>query len=51
METIDIRVAQAQLSRLLKRVAAGEEFVISRAGRPVVRLIPYEVAPRPIGQT
>ncbi len=28
------------LSRLLRRVAAGEEVVICRAGQPVARLVP-----------
>ena len=42
METIDIRDAQTQLARLLKRVAAGEEIIIAKAGKPVARLVPYE---------
>jgi antitoxin (DNA-binding transcriptional repressor) of toxin-antitoxin stability system len=27
---------------LLRRVQAGEEVIIARAGRPVARLVPYE---------
>jgi len=42
METIDIRDAQTQLARLLKRVAAGEEIIIAKAGKPVARLVPYK---------
>ena len=45
METIEIRDAQAQLARLLKRVAAGEEIVIAKAGKPVARLVPYGKSP------
>jgi prevent-host-death family protein len=33
--------AETHLSRLLERVERGAEFVITRAGRPVARLVPY----------
>lgn len=33
--------ARNQLSRLLRRVQAGERFVITRHGRPVAELIPF----------
>jgi prevent-host-death family protein len=45
MTSVDIRAAKANFSRLLKRVARGEEVVIARAGKPVARLVPFE-APR-----
>ncbi len=32
--------AKTQLSKLLRRVEAGEEIVIARDGRPVARLVP-----------
>lgn len=32
--------AKTHLSRLLARVAAGEEVLISRAGKPVAKLVP-----------
>ena len=35
MEEVNIHEAKTHLSRLLRRVAAGEEIVISRAGKPV----------------
>jgi len=38
MEQYNIHEAKTHLSRLLARVEAGEEFIISRAGRPVARL-------------
>jgi prevent-host-death family protein len=47
MKTINIHEAKTHLSRLLKRVAAGEDVVISKAGRPIARLVP--IAP-PAGE-
>jgi prevent-host-death family protein len=40
MITINVHQAKTHLSKLLERVAAGEEVVIARAGRPVARLVP-----------
>ena len=34
--------AKTHLSQLLDRVEAGEEIEITRRGRPVARLVPYE---------
>lgn len=42
MTMINTHEAKTHLSRLLKRVAAGEEIVIARAGTPVARLVPVE---------
>jgi prevent-host-death family protein len=39
-ETVNVAQAKAKLSELLTRVEAGEEIVISRAGKPVARLVP-----------
>lgn len=36
----NIHQAKTHLSRLLKRVAAGEEIVIAKAGTPIARLVP-----------
>jgi prevent-host-death family protein len=44
MTTVNIHHAKTHLSKLLGRVAAGEDVVIARAGRPVARLVP--IAPR-----
>jgi prevent-host-death family protein len=41
MNQINIHQAKTQLSRLVERVAAGEEIVIAKAGKPVARLVPY----------
>jgi len=38
--TIGIREAKAELSRLLKEVEQGAEWVITDRGRPVAKLVP-----------
>jgi prevent-host-death family protein len=40
MTMVNVHAAKTHLSRLLERVAAGEEIVIAKAGRPVARLVP-----------
>jgi prevent-host-death family protein len=51
MAEVNIHEAKTHLSRLLLRVAGGEEIVIARAGKPVARLVPVEPKPqRVIGQ-
>ena len=39
METTNIHEAKLQLSKLVERALAGEEVIIARAGKPVVRLV------------
>ena len=39
---VNVHEAKTHLSRLLQRVAAGEEITIARAGTPVARLVPIE---------
>jgi prevent-host-death family protein len=41
-KTVNVHEAKTNLSRLLSRVERGEEIVISRAGRPIARLQPFE---------
>jgi prevent-host-death family protein len=41
---VNVHEAKTHLSRLLARVEAGEEILISRAGRPVARLLPAQKA-------
>ena len=43
---INIHEAKTQLSQLLRRVAAGEEIVIARSGKPIARLVPIEKTPQ-----
>lgn len=38
---VNIHEAKTHLSRLVDRAAAGEEIVIGRAGRPLVRMVAY----------
>ena len=40
MISVNIHEAKTHLSRLLERVIAGEEIVISKAGKPMARLLP-----------
>lgn len=41
-ELVNLYDAKAQLSRLIDRATAGEDIVIGRAGKPLVRLVPVE---------
>lgn len=45
---MNIHEAKTHLSRLIERAAAGEEIVISKAGKPMAKLVPYAppMAPR-----
>jgi prevent-host-death family protein len=51
MSSVNVYEAKTQLSRLLRRVRAGEEIIIADAGRPVARLVPLASAagPRRLG--
>lgn len=40
MHTVNIHHAKTHLSRLVERAAAGEPFVIAKAGRPLVKVVP-----------
>jgi prevent-host-death family protein len=46
MAEVNVHEAKTHLSRLLLRVAGGEEIVIARAGKPVARLVPIEPKPQ-----
>ncbi len=39
MDSVNIHEAKTQLSKLLERVAAGEEIVIAKNGQPVAKLV------------
>lgn len=51
MRVMNVYEAKTHLSQLLAAVAAGEEVIIARAGKPLARLVPYTepVAPREPG--
>ena len=40
MPKYNVHEAKTQLSKLLERVAAGEEVIIAKSGVPVARLVP-----------
>jgi antitoxin (DNA-binding transcriptional repressor) of toxin-antitoxin stability system len=44
MEQVNIHVAKTRLSALVARAAAGELFVIAKAGRPLVTVSPFNAA-------
>lgn len=43
-KTINLYQAKTRFSELVDRAAAGEEFVIAKAGRPMARLVPLAPA-------
>lgn len=45
MTTVNIHEAKTHFSKLIARVQQGEEVVISKAGKPVARLVPEAEAP------
>ena len=47
MQQINIHEAKTQLSRLVEQAAKGEAFVIAKAGKPMVTVIPYAPPPDP----
>jgi prevent-host-death family protein len=43
---VNIHEAKTHFSRLLERVAMGEEVVIAKAGTPVAKLVPLSTKPK-----
>jgi prevent-host-death family protein len=39
---INIHEAKTHFSKLLERVAMGEEVIIAKAGKPIAKLVPVE---------
>jgi prevent-host-death family protein len=46
MRTVNIHEAKTHLSRLVERAAKGESFMIAKAGKPLVKVVPLD-APAP----
>ena len=46
VQTVNIHEAKTHLSRLIDQAAKGEPFVIAKAGKPMVKVIPLD-APEP----
>ena len=42
MVQVNIHEAKTNLSQLLSRAALGEDIIIAKAGKPIVRLVPIE---------
>ncbi|MGO1318223.1 MAG: type II toxin-antitoxin system Phd/YefM family antitoxin [Cellulomonadaceae bacterium] len=50
MTVVNVQEAKTRLSALLAQVERGEEVVVARAGVPVARLVPVDLAwRRPFG--
>jgi prevent-host-death family protein len=49
--TVNIHEAKTHLSKLVDRAAKGEPFVIAKAGKPLVKVVPLDApsAPRRLG--
>jgi prevent-host-death family protein len=47
MTVVNIHQAKTTLSQLLESVREGEEVIISKAGKPLARLIPYQIEKKP----
>jgi prevent-host-death family protein len=47
MTIVNIYEAKTQFSKLVERVAAGEEIVIARAGHPVAKLVAFSESSAP----
>lgn len=43
---VNVHEAKTHLSRLLERVASGEEVTIAKAGKPVAKLVPAHAVER-----
>ena len=39
MHTVNIHEAKTHLSRLVEQAAAGESFIIAKAGKPMVKVV------------
>ena len=46
MTQVNIHEAKTHLSQLLSRAVLGEDIIIAKAGKPIVRLVPMEETPQ-----
>ncbi len=49
MRTIDIHAAKIHLSRLVEEASRGEAFVIAKAGKAMVKVVPLEASEKGAG--
>lgn len=45
MRVVNIHEAKTHLSRLVDRAPKGEPFIIAKAGKPLVKVVPLDAAP------
>ena len=48
MESVNIYAAKTQLSQLVDKAASGEDVIVSRHGKPLVRITALASARRPV---
>jgi prevent-host-death family protein len=47
MKTVNIREAKTRLSQLIEAAAKGEPFIIAKAGKPLVKVVPIDAPAAP----
>lgn len=47
MQTINIHDAKTHLSKLIQQAAQGQPFIIAKAGKPMVKVVPLQPAELP----
>ena len=47
MRIVNMHEAKTKLSKLVEDALAGEEIILAKAGKRLVRLVPYEGHPQP----
>jgi len=47
MQIINIHQAKTNLSRLIEKTLAGEDVIIAKAGKPVVKIVAYKEKSKP----
>ena len=47
MRTVNIHEAKTHLSRLVEAAAKGEPFIIAKAGKPLVKVVPIDAPAAP----
>jgi prevent-host-death family protein len=47
MKTVKIREAKTRLSQLIEAAAKGEPFIIAKAGKPLVKVVPIDAPAAP----
>jgi prevent-host-death family protein len=47
MRTVNIHEAKTHLSRLVEQAADGEGFIIAKAGKPMVKVVPLDAREQP----